>query len=697
MKTLTFSLALFVLLNQAYSQETTSNRDMVGFYFIESSSGLNNPEWDTGDTEIEFADMNQDGYVDIISIGDHGSPYINTNEHGIMVWFGDGAGTWSVEMNGNFGYGGIAVGDANRDGLWDVGYGMHHNYSSTDFGDQLMEVALGNGTGVSWTPWDDGLATNGEDYGMFATDFADINNDGYLDMGSLSFGSGNGLHIYLNNGDGTWTQSYQYGGPTSNSNDEIHFGDINKDGYSDCAATQQGAYVFFGDGNGNFTTALFNMPSFSSPPSDIALGDVDGDGGKDLALSNYNGEIKVWVFDEVNLQWMDYSGSLPTVSDYYFVELFDLDNDGNIDLLASGKGQLGIWSGDGEGNWNLENTMLTASGNAYTSAFRVGGDVDNNGFADIALVQETGSWPSTQNHLKCFKETSSFFLPAIKVVFPRGGEVFYQNSDQFIDCLCAIDTISIIEFEIYYSLMGENGPWVMLTSSTANLDRYQWTIPQTISSNNCFLMYSMKTNAGSIEAITPNAFTILGEDGIEADFIADSLFVQPQSDIQFTDQSLGLLTSWAWDFDNDGTVDATDRNPVYSYSLPGTYTVKLSVSDGQNSDTEIKVDYITVVENTGINNVTSKQPELRIYPNPFYNNTQITYYLKNSGRTELIICNMSGQKIRTLTNTNQSAGEHSFIWDGTDDSGKQLNSGIYLCILSVNGYFYPVKKSLLLR
>ncbi len=58
---------------------------------------------------------------------------------------------------------------------------------------------------------------------------------------------------------------------------------------------------------------------------------------------------------------------------------------------------------------------------------------------------------------------------------------------------------------------------------------------------------------------------------------------------------------------------------------------------------------------------------------------------------------MSGQKIRTLISNNQSAGEHSVVWDGTDDSGKQLNSGVYLCILSVDGYFSPVKKCLLLR
>ena len=694
MKTLIFILASFVLLNQAYSQKTTNNSYRAGFQFIESSSGLNNPDWDTGNTEIEFADLNQDGYADIISIGDHGSPNINTNEHGVMVWFGDGAGTWSVEMNGNFGYGGIAVGDVNRDGLWDVGYGMHHDYSSTDFGDQLIETALGDGTGVNWTPWDDGLATNGEDYGMFATDFADINNDGYLDIGSLSFGSGNGFHIYLNNGDGTWTQSYQYGGPTSNCNEGFHFGDINKDGFSDCVAAQESAYVFFGNGNGNFTVAVYNMPYYYIPVLDVVLGDVDGDGGKDIALINNDGDVEVWIFNDDNEQWVNYSGNLPIGSDFEHLDLFDLNNDGNSDLLASGKGQLSIWSGDGNGNWNLETTMTTAYGNAYTSAFRVGGDIDHNGFADIAIVQETGDYFNRQNYLKCFKETSPVFLPAIKVVFPRGGEVFYQNSDQFTDWLCATDSIKNVIID--YSLRGKTGPWIMIASNAANSGRYQWTIPQTISSNNCFLRYSIKAKSNSIKAITPNAFTIIGEDGVEADFIADSLFVQPLSEIQFTDQSLGLLTSWEWDFDNDGTVDATERNPVYSYSLPGTYTVKLTVSDGQNSDTEIKVDYITVDEYAGLNNVTSNQPELKVYPNPFSQSTVISYHLINSGKVILKVFNMLGREIRTLVNENQLDGSHSVIWDGKNKSGNTVKSGVYFYQLNIDNKLVSTKKMILL-
>jgi uncharacterized repeat protein (TIGR01451 family) len=60
-------------------------------------------------------------------------------------------------------------------------------------------------------------------------------------------------------------------------------------------------------------------------------------------------------------------------------------------------------------------------------------------------------------------------------------------------------------------------------------------------------------------------------------------------DVQFTDNSTGYITSYAWDFDGDGTVDSTAQNPSYTYTKSGNYTVTETVTGpgGSNSTTSI--------------------------------------------------------------------------------------------------------------
>src|SRR5512146_1665018 len=236
---LIFSVILFVLL---YSFKLQNPPTLT---YIESSNGLNSIALESGRTEVEMADINNDGNIDFLSVGDHGNPNVNTQEHGIMVWFGNGTGdNWTLFQNGNFGYGGIAIGDVNNDGKPDVGYGIHHNYSGVDLGDQIFEVALGDGTGMNWTAWDDSLATQGETWGMFSTDFADVDNDGLLDVGSVSFGCCAGVHVYKNMGVGKWRQTFGFNG--GNSNMDFVFGDINNDGNQDFVAAQQYGAPYFG-------------------------------------------------------------------------------------------------------------------------------------------------------------------------------------------------------------------------------------------------------------------------------------------------------------------------------------------------------------------------------------------------------------------------------------------------------------------
>ena len=65
------------------------------------------------------------------------------------------------------------------------------------------------------------------------------------------------------------------------------------------------------------------------------------------------------------------------------------------------------------------------------------------------------------------------------------------------------------------------------------------------------------------------------------------------------------------------------------------------------------------------------------YPNPFNPETTIAFGVTTAGMTSLKVYNMKGQVVRTLVNSQMAAGNHSVVWNGTDDNGKAVSSGIY--------------------
>jgi len=64
--------------------------------------------------------------------------------------------------------------------------------------------------------------------------------------------------------------------------------------------------------------------------------------------------------------------------------------------------------------------------------------------------------------------------------------------------------------------------------------------------------------------------------------------------VQFNDTSSNTPTAWAWDFNNDGTIDATTQNATYTYTAAGTYTVNLTATNAAGSNTSLQAGYITV-------------------------------------------------------------------------------------------------------
>jgi len=78
-----------------------------------------------------------------------------------------------------------------------------------------------------------------------------------------------------------------------------------------------------------------------------------------------------------------------------------------------------------------------------------------------------------------------------------------------------------------------------------------------------------------------------------ADFTADALMGIAPLTVGFTDKSQNLPTSWLWNF-GDGSPVATVPNPTHTYAAPGTYTVSLTATNAQGSDTLGRPGYITV-------------------------------------------------------------------------------------------------------
>jgi hypothetical protein len=75
---------------------------------------------------------------------------------------------------------------------------------------------------------------------------------------------------------------------------------------------------------------------------------------------------------------------------------------------------------------------------------------------------------------------------------------------------------------------------------------------------------------------------------------------------------------------------------------------------------------------------------LQNQPNPFNTETVIKFHLEKSCEVNLNIYNVLGQKVVTLINGNRPAGLHAVGWDGKDEVGKSLASGIYFCELKAD-------------
>ena len=65
------------------------------------------------------------------------------------------------------------------------------------------------------------------------------------------------------------------------------------------------------------------------------------------------------------------------------------------------------------------------------------------------------------------------------------------------------------------------------------------------------------------------------------------------------------------------------------------------------------------------------------YPNPFNPTTTIPFALPEAAQVTIAVYDVTGRHVKTLLRQRQAAGEHAVTWDGTDEAGHSMPSGVY--------------------
>ena len=84
------------------------------------------------------------------------------------------------------------------------------------------------------------------------------------------------------------------------------------------------------------------------------------------------------------------------------------------------------------------------------------------------------------------------------------------------------------------------------------------------------------------------------------------------------------------------------------------------------------------------------------FPNPFNPSTTIPFELRQPAHVSLEVFDILGQRVRALSDEIHSSGRHEIVWNGTDDSGRAVASGIYIYRLVVDGVPLAVRRMILI-
>lgn len=501
--------------------------------------------------------------------------------------------------------------------------------------------------------------------GSYSGSWGDYDNDGDLDLFVANMSSVN----FLYRNDGNILTRVKEGGIVADKGafQSGSWGDYDNDGYLDLFVANDGQknFLYHNNRDGTFSKITSGPVVNDIASSVVGLwADYDNDGDLDLYVVN-----GTFSMQKNALYRNESNGIFTKITEGAIVNDVegstggswgDYDNDGDLDLyicnsVNNARNSLYKNNGDGTFQKPIKNEAIIADMGHSVGCSWI--DYDNDGDLDLYVVNVFGATNQLyqNNGNGAFsKITSGEIVNDVSLSFGCSWADFDNDGDQ--DVIVTNGGFNGQLFRnFFYRNNGNNNKWISIQCrgivSNASAIGAVVRVKASINGN---AVWQMQQISGQ------NSY--LGQNSLDAEF---------------------------------GLGDATAIDSVVINWPSGKKQVLTNVATNQFLKIEEASTVLAIEEQNDI----SPSAGYRLsdnYPNPFNPETTIEYELSTAGSVRLEVYNLLGQKIKTLVDQNQVAGAYRVAWNGNNEFGEQMASGIYLYRIATNE-FQATKRMLLHR
>ncbi len=246
------------------------------------------------------------------------------------------------------------------------------------------------------------------------------------------------------------------------------------------------------------------------------------------------------------------------------------------------------------------------------------------------------------------------------------------------------------------------GDSILLTDLSDNLiESRKWTVTggiiktntngkQVYVKYNTTGKYTVKlwvSNAGGKDSLVKTDYIWVKPFAPVAEFTSGQTSIIKNNSVSFSDISNGEIDSRNWVFPGGSPASSNIPSPVITYPNTGKYNVSLTVTNVTGSDTKLKTAYVTVNQNTQVEQIVDVA-EFTIFPNPVANIIHLNLELHKTDNVEITVSDINGKKIATLYQKETLNGSSQLQLDITS---LELAAGTYILNIQIGDHSFNKK------